>query len=303
MIDTDSSECLLRESAAVQCGAQILEDATALYGFGSQDVPAVRGIAKCRADLKIDGVVGRDIAILFVLDEAQSVDLIVGRPFTELSYVTKAKVGGSLHFWHRDQCPFAQLEPLVSCPKLLLNTAEETTPQADVVNLVSPQFNVIDRVLFDNCGREIVIDTEGGEHNDCEEERGAVESEQILLTETQQANMREEFGVAAVHRLQGCNVVSSRACTGIVSPLTSATLNPQPSLRQTCRRYLQPGNTPDAVQPFRTNVAKPEDKRDIIGEWKFLNRDRDVRPVTVPRPAYASPLSSCLRFVENFSAR
>ncbi|KAL1484987.1 hypothetical protein MTO96_032247 [Rhipicephalus appendiculatus] len=88
MIDTGSSGCLLREPAAVQCGTELLEDATALYGFGSQGVPAVRAIAKCRADLMIDGVVGENIPILVVPDEAQSVDLIVGRTYTELAYVT-----------------------------------------------------------------------------------------------------------------------------------------------------------------------------------------------------------------------
>ncbi|KAH7976438.1 hypothetical protein HPB52_014250 [Rhipicephalus sanguineus] len=84
MIDTGSSGCLLRESAAMRCGAEMLEDATALYGFGSRGVPAVCAIAKCRADLMIDAVVGKGIPILVVPDEAQSVDLINGRTFTEL---------------------------------------------------------------------------------------------------------------------------------------------------------------------------------------------------------------------------
>ncbi|XP_042148722.1 uncharacterized protein LOC121837217 [Ixodes scapularis] len=88
MIDTGSSGCLLRASAAARCGAELMRDATPLYGFGNQDVPAVRTIGKCKADLDIDGVTGKDITIFVVPDEAQSVDLLVGRTFTELPYVT-----------------------------------------------------------------------------------------------------------------------------------------------------------------------------------------------------------------------
>ncbi|KAH8032900.1 hypothetical protein HPB51_003476 [Rhipicephalus microplus] len=85
--------------AAVRCGAEMLEDATTLYAFGSQGFPAARAIGRCRADLLIDGVVGKNIPILVVPDEAQSVDLLVGRTFTELPYVTYASLGGSLQFW------------------------------------------------------------------------------------------------------------------------------------------------------------------------------------------------------------
>uniref|UniRef100_A0A6G5ABX7 Putative e3 ubiquitin ligase n=1 Tax=Rhipicephalus microplus TaxID=6941 RepID=A0A6G5ABX7_RHIMP len=164
MIDTGSSGCLLRESAAVRCGGEVLEDATALYGFGSQGVPAARAIGRCRADLLIDGVVGKNIQVLVVPDEAQSVDLLVGRTFTELPYVTYARLGGSLQFWHRDECPFSHLEPFVSCPKLRLKTAEETPLQANVINWVrlSSKSNVTGAVLFNNCGCEILVDMEDG---------------------------------------------------------------------------------------------------------------------------------------------
>lgn len=85
---------------------ETLKDATALYGFGSHGIPTVRAIAKCRANLIIGGVVRKNILIL-VPDEAQLIDSIVGRTLAEL--------------------PFSHLEPLVSCLKLHLNTAEETT--------------------------------------------------------------------------------------------------------------------------------------------------------------------------------
>lgn len=81
-LDTGSSGCLLRASAAAQCSMEIYPE-TALYGFGNSTVPATKSsIGRCKADLCIDCVLAKDIPILVVSDEAQSVDLLVGRTFT-----------------------------------------------------------------------------------------------------------------------------------------------------------------------------------------------------------------------------
>ncbi|XP_077511498.1 uncharacterized protein LOC144121927 [Amblyomma americanum] len=58
MIDSGSSGCLLRASAAGRCGARLTKDTTALYGFGSQGTPSSRAIGRCYTNLKIDGVKG-----------------------------------------------------------------------------------------------------------------------------------------------------------------------------------------------------------------------------------------------------
>lgn len=60
------------------------------YEFGSSIAPAVRSMDKGNADLEIDGAVGRDISISVVLDDAKMMDLVVGRTFTELSYLNSA---------------------------------------------------------------------------------------------------------------------------------------------------------------------------------------------------------------------
>ncbi|CAN7939761.1 unnamed protein product, partial [Ixodes hexagonus] len=109
LIDTGSYGCLLRAPVTARCGAQLSRETTALYGFGNKSAPAARTIGTCRADLEIDGVIGRDIPILVFPDEAQSVDLLVGRTFTELLYITYARVGGCLRFWKSD-CPFTHLK-------------------------------------------------------------------------------------------------------------------------------------------------------------------------------------------------
>ncbi|XP_075741387.1 uncharacterized protein LOC142790432 [Rhipicephalus microplus] len=305
MIDTGSSGCLLRESAAVRCGAEVLEDATALYGFGSQGVPAARAIGRCRADLLIDGVVGKNIQILVVPDEVQSVDLLVGRTFTELPYVTYAKLGDSLQFWHRDECPFSHLEPFVSCPKLRLKTAEETPLQANVINWVrlSSQSNVTGAVLFNNCGCEILVDMEDGEvtvpvftsrnddvvlrkgqrlgHatevdipgcemkeiNECREECSAARPEQILVTEA-----RRPFGCEGIKMDPSVTEEQRRKLACLRNEYQDCFAANLCELGCTSALSMDiqemPGSAPVAVRPYRTNAAKREAIRDIVGECK-----------------------------------
>ncbi|KAG0418659.1 hypothetical protein HPB47_004681 [Ixodes persulcatus] len=140
MIHTGSSGCLLRASAAARCGAELMRDPTPLYGFGNQDVPAVRTIGKCKADLGIDGVTGKNIPIFVVPDEAQSVNLL-------------------------SQCPFSHLEPWRDDPKLIVKTTERSTLQANVINWItlSSESDVTGPVLFNNCGKEILLDMKDGE--------------------------------------------------------------------------------------------------------------------------------------------
>ncbi|KAG0413775.1 hypothetical protein HPB47_009073 [Ixodes persulcatus] len=115
--------------------------------------------------MDIDGVTGKNIPIFVVPDEAQSVDLLVGRTFTELPYVTYARLGGCLRFWHKSQCPFSYLEPLSDDPKLIVKTTERSTLQANVINWItlSSESDVTGPVLFNNCGKEILLDMKDGE--------------------------------------------------------------------------------------------------------------------------------------------
>ncbi|KAL1430238.1 hypothetical protein MTO96_015302 [Rhipicephalus appendiculatus] len=48
LIDTGSSGCLLRASAAARCGIEMVQEPTPLYGFGSKNVPATRSLGHCQ---------------------------------------------------------------------------------------------------------------------------------------------------------------------------------------------------------------------------------------------------------------
>ncbi|UYV65964.1 hypothetical protein LAZ67_3006014 [Cordylochernes scorpioides] len=93
MIDTGSSSCLLRESVARRINVDIEPDSTSLYGIGNQTAPAARTVGKTTVDLEIDGVVGKEIAVFIVNDDAQPYDLLIGRTWTDLPYVSFARIG------------------------------------------------------------------------------------------------------------------------------------------------------------------------------------------------------------------
>ncbi|KAL1437205.1 hypothetical protein MTO96_049187 [Rhipicephalus appendiculatus] len=74
LIDTGSSGCLLRASAAARCGIEMVQEPTTLYGFGSKNVPTTRSLGHSQAKISIDGVVAEKVPLLVVPDDAQSVD-------------------------------------------------------------------------------------------------------------------------------------------------------------------------------------------------------------------------------------
>lgn len=126
LVDKGSSGCLLQAPAAARCGIEIVPDATALYGFANGIVHATESIGRCTAGLRLDGVLAKDIPILVVPHEAQSVDLLVVRTFHELLYIPYARGGGCLRFWHCSDCPFAHLEPYEKNQKLQLTAKEDS---------------------------------------------------------------------------------------------------------------------------------------------------------------------------------
>ncbi|KAL1478781.1 hypothetical protein MTO96_052391, partial [Rhipicephalus appendiculatus] len=137
LIDTGSSGCLLRASAAARCGIEMVLEPTPLYGFGSNDVPATRSLGHCQAKISIDGVAAEKVPILVVPDDAQSVDLLVGRSFTNLPFVTYCKVGSTFRFYHLNDCPFSGVVPFEQQSKLKLRPREERELQQDTVNYIT----------------------------------------------------------------------------------------------------------------------------------------------------------------------
>ncbi|XP_077501927.1 uncharacterized protein LOC144112953 [Amblyomma americanum] len=321
MIDNGSSGCLLRASAAARCGARLTKDATALYGFGSQGTPSARAIGKCYTDLEIDGVKGENGPFLVVPDDTLTVDLLVGRTYTELPYVAYARLGGCLRFWHKSVCPFSHLEPLNE-PRLRVKATRETVIHSNSINWItlSSDSDLSGPVLFCTLGSEILVDMREGEisvpiftsgDKDLLVKRGRrlgrvmeVDVVEIPDSQKQPARVSESdatepkvFCVATERRpiedqqLEvGPSVTKQQKAEllGLLNKYRDCFANNISELG--CTPVLKmditetPGSSPVAVRPCRTNAAERETIREIVGEWK---REDIVSETSSP---YASPV-------------
>ncbi|UYV63245.1 hypothetical protein LAZ67_2003535 [Cordylochernes scorpioides] len=137
MIDTGSSSCLMRESVARRISVDIEPDSTSLYGIGNQTAPAARTVGKTTVDLEIDGVVGKEIAVFIVNDDAQPYDLLIGRTWTDLPYVSFARIGKELHIGYSTEFPFANLQEEIKSRRVELRATETVQLESDSINFTS----------------------------------------------------------------------------------------------------------------------------------------------------------------------
>ncbi|UYV64551.1 hypothetical protein LAZ67_3001165, partial [Cordylochernes scorpioides] len=137
MIDTGSSSCLLRESVARRISVDIEPDSTSLYGIGNQTAPAARTVGKTTVDLEIDGIVGREITVFIVNDDAQPYDLLIGRTWTDLPYVSFARIGKNLHIGYSSEFPFANLQEEIKSRRIELRATETVQLESDSINFTS----------------------------------------------------------------------------------------------------------------------------------------------------------------------
>ncbi|KAL1434716.1 hypothetical protein MTO96_011417 [Rhipicephalus appendiculatus] len=160
LIDKGSSGCLLRASAAARCGTEMVQEPTPLYGFGSKNVPATRSLGHCQAKINIDGVVAEKVPVLVAPDDAQSVDVLVGRTFTNLPFVTYGKVGSTFRFYHLNDCPFSGVVPFEQQSKLKLRPREELELQQDTVNYITTSTDRSVTGFHEQCGRDVLLDVQ-----------------------------------------------------------------------------------------------------------------------------------------------
>ncbi|UYV62948.1 hypothetical protein LAZ67_2002587, partial [Cordylochernes scorpioides] len=137
MIDTGSSSCLLRESVARRINVDIEPDSTSLYGIGNQTAPAARAVGKTTVDLEIDGVVGKEIAVFIVNDDTQPYDLLIGRTWTDLPYVSFARIGKELHIGYSTEFPLANLQEEIKSRGVELRATETVQLGSDCINFAS----------------------------------------------------------------------------------------------------------------------------------------------------------------------
>ncbi|GBM45352.1 hypothetical protein AVEN_172971-1 [Araneus ventricosus] len=109
LINTGSSCCLLKISVAQKFKLKPKPAVNKLYGFGNQRMPAVTSIGRIKADVEVDNVKGEGISMYVVPDDAQSVDLIIGRTCLDLPHIAYTKIGKRLLIGYQEDEPFRNL--------------------------------------------------------------------------------------------------------------------------------------------------------------------------------------------------
>ncbi|UYV61524.1 hypothetical protein LAZ67_1005160 [Cordylochernes scorpioides] len=104
---------------------------------GYQTAPAARTVGKTTVDLEIDGVVGKEIAVFIVNDDAQPYDLLIGRTWTVLPYVSFARIGKELHIGYSTEFPFANLQEEIKSHRVELRATETVQLGSDCINFAS----------------------------------------------------------------------------------------------------------------------------------------------------------------------
>ncbi|GBN19931.1 hypothetical protein AVEN_132407-1 [Araneus ventricosus] len=97
-----SSCCLLKISVAQKFKLKFERAVNKIYGFGNQKIPALTSIGRIKADIEVDNVKAENISIYVVPDNAQSVDLIIGRTWLDLPHIAYTKIGERVHIGYRE---------------------------------------------------------------------------------------------------------------------------------------------------------------------------------------------------------
>ncbi|GBM04238.1 hypothetical protein AVEN_41048-1 [Araneus ventricosus] len=102
LIDTGSSCYLLKISVAQKLKLKFEHAANKIYGFGNQKIPALTPIGRIKSDIEVDNVKAENISIYVVPEDAQSVDLIIGRTWLDLPHIAYTKIGERVHIGYRE---------------------------------------------------------------------------------------------------------------------------------------------------------------------------------------------------------
>ncbi|XP_060873984.1 uncharacterized protein LOC132947753 [Metopolophium dirhodum] len=98
IVDTSSTNVLLRESVACRAGVTYQRTSRPLYAVGDANQPSTITIGEAKVDVDIDGVLAADHEVRIVSDDALPVDVLVGQTWLQLPHVHFYKCGSELIF-------------------------------------------------------------------------------------------------------------------------------------------------------------------------------------------------------------
>ncbi|UYV81352.1 hypothetical protein LAZ67_20000902, partial [Cordylochernes scorpioides] len=267
MIDTGSSSCLMRESVARRISVDIEPDSTSLYGIGNQTAPAARTVGKTTVDLEIDGIVGKEIAVFIVNDDAQPYDLLIGRTWTDLPYVSFARIGVD------DACVDSLLEvvdgkttvPIISAGKGKLRVRKnQCVGRVELLNLDDIVVNL-----------DVAEDSFQTKNEEKREGQDQMKRKRPILPEDINVN----HSLTSKERQEILDVVNEyRDCFALGMEELGCTDVTKMDIKEV------DGSKPVCLRPYKTTASEREAIREIVREWK------DNGIVTETRSPYASPV-------------
>ena len=107
-IDMGSSVCTIKATAMLNADLKMERMESVLEGFGG-DSSVSPGIVT--AEIKLDNLNSKKVQLRIVPDDAQSWDVILGRPFTEALDITYERAGHNLIFANIDPSLFKEGNP------------------------------------------------------------------------------------------------------------------------------------------------------------------------------------------------
>lgn len=103
-IDCGSAVCTIRNDIVEKLGVVTIPCHTVLYGFG-QNAPVLTTHMKIAKEITLDNVTAK-VDVFVVPKNAQEVDVILGRTFTEQTHLAYYRVGDQLVFGYSETQPF-----------------------------------------------------------------------------------------------------------------------------------------------------------------------------------------------------
>ncbi|UYV70994.1 hypothetical protein LAZ67_8001358, partial [Cordylochernes scorpioides] len=280
------SNCLLRESVARRINVDIEPDSTGLYGIGNQTAPAARTVGKTTVDLEIDGVVGKEIAVFIVNDDAQPYDLLIGRTWTDLPYVSFARISKELHIGYSTEFPFANLQEEIKSRRVELRATETVQLGSDCINFASAITDEVrdGYVLFtgvDDCVNSLLEVVNGkttvpiisvGKGNLRVKKNQCIGRVELLSPDDIVVNLdvSEDSFQTKMNEYRDCFA------------LGMAELGSTDVTKMDIKEV--DGSKPVCLRPYKTTASEREAIREIVREWK------DNGLVTETRSPYASLL-------------
>ncbi|GBO44171.1 Retrovirus-related Pol polyprotein from transposon 412 [Araneus ventricosus] len=111
-------------------------------------MPALTSMGRITADIEVDNVKGKGISIYVVPDEAQPVDLIIGRTWLDLPHIAYTRIGDRVHIGYCEDEPFRNFPIDENISRICLKALETTKLEKNTVDLVSSRAESIENGLI-----------------------------------------------------------------------------------------------------------------------------------------------------------